>query len=481
VTLLTGNLFYGNTAPSGPVVYRYNGTITSYGYNVVDVALSNTNSATTSGFAASTINPDTDKTISVIPISPVNFRLLIGSDAANVIDILPEGYPSRDFYGTAITAAAAAGAVQTTVSGGGYTLNLSVNVSAYGNISANPAPNADGLVSAGNITITATVTEGCELAHWLVNGTNAGNTNPLQLSLTNHTNVQAVFIKTFVVTNFSDASGSATVAGTLRHAMTNALDGDIVRLSGVTPGTTSIALTARLPDITKSITIEGNGVTLTQASTYTASATSQLMYINSASAEVTISRIWFKDGRATDYGALRINAGTLTLESCIFSGHHATVANASGGAIYRTGAGTLNVKGCTFYNNSSAPTNNGYGGAIYVASGTLTLAGNLFYENTAVNGPVVRRGGGTVTSLGYNVVDMAIGAANDESGFASATGDTTIEALLGSNTTTPFANAATLAPKSELSIIPADFAGNMPATDFYGVARTWPGAGGAVK
>jgi hypothetical protein len=112
----------------------------------------------------------------------------------------------------------------------------------------------------------------------------------------------------------------------------------------------------------------------------------------------------------------------------------------------------------------------------------LTLTGNLFYGNTAnSSGPVVYRNSGTVTSYGYNVVDVALGTGTTQSGFATATGDTTIEALLGNNTTTPFANATTLSPKSELSIIPADFADNMPATDFYGVARTWMGAGGAVK
>jgi hypothetical protein len=131
--------------------------------------------------------------------------------------------------------------------------------------------------------------------------------------------------------------------------------------------------------------------------------------------------------------------------------------------------------------------NAGYrGGAIffYSTSGTITLTGNLFYGNTASsssNRPVVYRYGGTITSNGYNVADVALGTGNAESGFGGVTGDTTIEALLGDNATSPFANETTLAPKSELSIIPATFAGNMPARDFYGVARTWPGAPGSVR
>jgi hypothetical protein len=79
----------------------------------------------------------------------------------------------------------------------------------------------------------------------------------------------------------------------------------------------------------------------------------------------------------------------------------------------------------------------------------------------------------------------------DQSGFTAATGDKTIAAILGDNATTPFADTATLAPKSELSNaangIPAatwTVGGNtvsMPVADFYGNARTWPGAMGEKK
>jgi hypothetical protein len=84
-----------------------------------------------------------------------------------------------------------------------------------------------------------------------------------------------------------------------------------------------------------------------------------------------------------------------------------------------------------------------------------------------------------------------LGTANTESGFAAATGDTTIATILGDNATTPFANTDTLAPKTDLSNatngIPAatwmvgTITASMPVADFYGNARTWPGAAGAVK
>jgi predicted outer membrane repeat protein len=322
-----------------------------------------------------------------------------------------------------------------------------------------------------------------------VDGTDAGSNNPLQLTLTAHTNVQAIFFKEFVVDDFSDATGSATEEGTLRHAMTNAQDYDVIHLDKETAGATVIELTARLPDITRNITIEGNGVTITRASTWTTTSNaSQLMRTNGGTS--TISRIWFKDGRATAGGAA-INAptGTLTLESCIFSGNRTSDSNGNGGAIVKAGTGTLNVKGCTFYDNSAYQ-----GGAIYVNGGTLTLTGNLFYGNTATVGPVVYRYDGTVTSNGYNVVNVALGTTTAQSGFSN-TNDKTIAAILGDNATTPFTNTTTLAPKSELSSatygIPAAtwtvgtgataITASMPSTDFYGETRTWPGAPGAVR
>ena len=58
-----------------------------------------------------------DKTLTAPDTSPVDattFKLVSSSEAANVITTLPEGYPTVDFYGSAITASAAAGAVQAT-------------------------------------------------------------------------------------------------------------------------------------------------------------------------------------------------------------------------------------------------------------------------------------------------------------------------------------------------------------------------------
>jgi hypothetical protein len=470
---LTGNLFYGNTASSsGRIVFNGNNvTITSGGYNVVDVDLgSGTNQ---SGWTPAS----TDKRISDQPVAPVSFKLLSAGGAANVINTLPAGYPAFDFYGAAINAPAATGAVQGTINGLGYLLDLSVNDRTRGSIGATPAPNDDGLYS-GTVTITASEASGYIFAYWLKDGANAGNANPLNVTLTAHTAVQAIFTKGYTVNNFSDGSGSASTEGTLRHAIINAQDGDSIILDGVTAGTKTIELTSPLPDI-KGVTIVGNGITLTPGSGWTPHELNAFPMVSVSSGTVTISRVWFKDGRAADQGAaIHKSGGDLTLESCIFSGNKTSEDSSSGGAIYNSG-GNLSVKGCTFSDNSTGL----YGGAAIrnaTSGGTITITGNVFYENTGgsdtnTRSAVVFSPATTVISSGYNVVDMALGTGGTQSsGWTAGTGD-----LFRS--TSPFSSTITLAPASELSVIPSSFAANMPTTDFSGTTRTYPGAPGAVK
>jgi hypothetical protein len=243
-------------------------------------------------------------------------------------------------------------------------------------------------------------------------------------------------------------------------------------------GLGTITLTATLPTLTKSVTIEGNGLTLTRASSWTASsATSQLLYINSTTAVVSISRVYFKDGLATDYGAAIRNTGTLTLESCIFSGNTTTISGAWGGAIYS--AGNTTIKGSTFYNNTTTNTS-GKSGAIYfeAANKTLSLTGNLFYGNSAPQRSVVYVYSGTATSGGYNVSDKATGVDNTNgSGWTFGTGDIQVtEASIDTTSIKPLS-----AKLSALQIVPTSTDG-FPAADFSGAARTVSGgmtAGGA--
>jgi predicted outer membrane repeat protein len=279
------------------------------------------------------------------------------------------------------------------------------------------------------------------------------------------------------VTDFTDTANSATTQGTLRYALTNGPDEDVIRFTAVTAGTTTIALGSALPQVTRSITIEGNGVTLTPGAGWTSNASSQLLRIYNSDAAITvnISRVHFEDGRATTgAGAAVYNNGeTVNLESCIFSGNRVTSGN--GGAIYN--AGTMSIKGCTFYDNTTP----GSGGAIFNtgSSTTLTLTGNLFYGNTAPYGPVVYNySSGTVTSNGYNVVDVDLGTENTQSGWtAGITGDIKFTGAPFSTT-----NPITFAPVTGLnSVLPSTALEGFPTVDFKGETRTWPGAPGAVK
>jgi predicted outer membrane repeat protein len=443
VTLI-GNIFYGNTANSGNVVG--NGSATSLGYNVSDMA-SGTNSTTGSGY---TFVPG-DTQVTGLSISTSNFRPSAGSAVLGKVNAYAiPNYPTTDFYGDPIPASlAAAGAVQFAGSGYAFTLTTLGN----GTVSGVPAPNGgDGYYNSGTaFTLTATPDSGVNYYYWTVNGIKQSENGNLPVTMNGNKDVRVVFGRNVTVTSNADSGD-----GTLRAALSDQQDYDIITMDSALTGQT-IALNAQL-NINKSLTINGNGVTLTPGG-----IDSSLLWIDST-AEVTIRRIRFKDGRTGSYGAVTNYNGKLTVESCIFSGNQNTYSSsdAAGGAIYSSGS--LTVLGCTFYNNS-AP----YGGALELRSGTLTLAGNLFYDNRANTGNVVYNYSGTVTSLGYNVTDSG--------GFTFTTGDVSAtENSISSVSFNPSTGSAVLG-----KVTPSAIA-NYPTVDFYGVAiPAASAAAGAVQ
>jgi len=290
-----------------------------------------------------------------------------------------------------------------------------------------------------------------------------------------------------IITDF----GGGTGTGTLRHALlsTQLQNGDIIVLTGVTPGTSTINLAGTLSftrDIT--VTIEGNGITIYRGG----------RQIEKTNGDVTIRRVHFKgdnnpeppntSGRGQfQYGT---PGGSLTLESCIFS----DFATSNEGGAIQNSSGTLVVRGCTFYNNRGG---NDSGGAINnnnTSEGSLILAGNLFYANTSRSGNynVIS---GSATSYGYNVVNFSIGIETGMSGFAQALNDTDRtfqDRGFNNNQTFPFdGNASTTSfwpfgPLLRNHINDTTWAGtNMPETDFYGLPRKHTmgltGAPGAVE
>jgi adhesin HecA-like repeat protein len=443
---LAGNIFWDNTASSYPVVYG--SSVASDGFNVSDKP----GGATASGWTFATgAAPDTQA--SSLPVSPVSFKPLSGSEAAGVVTALPGGYPDLDFYGQTITAPAAAGAVQGAAAAG---FVLTYSAVGPGTVAlTNGAADSDGLTSDASVTLRATpVGSGASFIRWLVNGATHPETSAvLNLTMDGHKTVKAVFATVWTVTSPANSG-----AGSLYQALTDASDGELISIS-LPPGQTTITLTTALPQITKSLTIEGNGATLTQSG-FTASATSQLLYISSATAVVSISRLHFTGGRGINAGAAIYNAGILTLESCIFSGNQTTM---NGGAVYTTGAASaLTIAGCTFYGNA-AGASSGWGGAVYKASGALTLTGNLFWGNTASGYPVVY--GSPVVSGGFNVSDKPGGTGSTASNWTFVTGDKQVTALpLVPGSFKPFGGSDGAA--GVLTARPA----NYPSTDFYGIS-----------
>jgi predicted outer membrane repeat protein len=462
---LTGNLFYGNPSTNYPVA-RINGTVIP-SYNAVDVDF-----GPGTGQCGWNAGPG-DTRINGLPVSPASFRLLSGSGAAGVLpSALPPSYPQTDFYGAAISGGGAAGAVQSTAANpGNYYLGLAANDVIKGSVAASPQPDADGLYPANtSVTITATSNTGWSLGYWRINEIpDMTSDNPLAIILNAHTRVEAVFMPAVYI--FTDGPDAATTPGTLRYALTNAQDNDLIIFVGVDPGTTTVELQSVLPSLYTPVTIEGNGVILTRSASWTPGASSQLLYIRYNSG-VTIRQVHFKNGLATNYGGAIRNVGTLTLESCIFSGNQVT---GNGGAIYSESP--LTIRGCTFYNNTV--TDSSGGGALYFngSNAALTLTGNLFYGNSAPDYPVARIVAGDVIPS-YNVVDADYGTASDQAGWDAGTGDTTYADL--GITGDPF-DTTTFVPVAALeSVIPSS-PEDFPVTDFYGDTRTFPGAPGAVK
>jgi hypothetical protein len=471
---LTGNLFYKNTGRDDRGVSKVANTVFTPSYNIVDAPFGG-GAAGCGWTPGGTGDMYSDKLF----VSSKTFKVLSGNPAAGRLpETLPPDYPLVDFYGQTISAKGAAGAVQAATAGGYFYLELSKTIAAAGDVSVSPGPDADGLYPVGAIAITAAPNSGYSLEYWVVDGAKTEPTAPntLSMTLSAHTRIQAVFAQGITVSDFGDTAGSKSQP-TLRYALNNAQDGDIITFSGVTPGETTITLGSVLPQITKSIIIEGEGVTLTQNGFPTNSNATQLLYINNAAAEVRISRLHFKGGFATTYGAAIHNKGKLTLESCIFSGNTATnTGSALGGAIYnQTNGSKLTIRGCTFYNNSTKN-----GGAVYFASAagsTLILTGNLFYGNTATSNKVVYCSGFADLDASYNAVDLPFGTSSTtQCGWAAGDGDSTLTDLGISGT--PI-DTTTFVPVTELkdflpSLPPTDF----PATDFYGSPRNTrvPGA-----
>jgi hypothetical protein len=273
--------------------------------------------------------------------------------------------------------------------------------------------------------------------------------------------------------------------GTLRYAVANAGDGDIIRFSPALQGT-PIVLTQGELLLTHNVTIQSQK-DVRQTISGTLSSISSRVFEVASGASVTLSDVTIINGssgfggfgggilvdpnatlalsdstvsyNSGDYGGGIANSGTLTVANCNVSSNGASRNYGSGGGILNEYGGTLTVCDSTLSDNSAyiggGIANYGgtatvsdcgvsgnfagwIGGGIYNADGTLTLrvsntlTGNSIQWNPVSAGPGIFDIGGAMNISGKTVSDGMFVA-----GTASIDGATVSGLYVGGDSYTP--------------------------------------------
>jgi hypothetical protein len=192
-------------------------------------------------------------------------------------------------------------------------------------------------------------------------------------------------LSTFTVDHLADDMVGSGLNGSLRYAITNAVDNDTI-MFGVT-GT--INLTGALPGLAHSISIEGPGAD--QLTVRRDIGGYYRIFTVGFGSMVSIDGLTISNGEVYgDYGGGIYNGGTLTVSNSTLSGNTSDY----GGGIFNHG--TLTVTGSTLSGNfaSGYDFDNG-GGGIYNYEGMLTVSNSTLSGNSATDG-----GGGIYNSYG---------------------------------------------------------------------------------
>jgi hypothetical protein len=187
-----------------------------------------------------------------------------------------------------------------------------------------------------------------------------------------------------------DAITAAETDAAVGNCATGAGNDDIVLTTDIVlslaSGTTGFEPTG-LPPITTSITIHGNGYTISRAA-----AAANFMLITVASSGILrLETVTLSGGSGTSTGAIE-NAGNLTLQSTTIANNHG---QNCGGIINKN---VLNVMDSLFVGNSSS----GNAGAIFNYSGTALLS------NTTISGNSSAFAGGFNNSASFSTKPAAI-------------------------------------------------------------------------
>ena len=357
-----------------------------------------------------------------------------------------------------------------------------------------------GAVASGTTVTLSTTTSGADIYYTTNNSEPSANsgTKGTTVTITAATTIKAIAIKDGVSSTVLTAaytiqsSGTQTAItvnngkdsgdGSLRKALADIANNGTITIA---QSVGTIALTSGRLEITKNVTIKGNGVIITRGTGFPANNNSLIENGTSSitGKEVNIECIHFKEGKDSGTGSFGNGAaiynyggGSISINSCIFTLNETNM----GGAIYNAGSASAFVRGCTFYSNKATTS----GGAIYHNNGTLTLTGNIFYMNTApgaaaTSGPIVFKPAsatGTISGT-YNIVDVAFGTGTAQCGWTQGTGDqfstsTPFVSTIGSNAYSPIISLTNI-----ITPIPTQF----PTTYFDGSSRGSASSPGAVK
>jgi hypothetical protein len=192
---------------------------------------------------------------------------------------------------------------------------------------------------------------------------------------------ERTLLSTYLVDHLADDMVGTGTSGSLRYAITNAVDGDTITF-GVT-GT--INLTGALPSLTHDISIDGPGANL-----LTVNGNHRRPFTVTANTTSSISGLTIANGLAPRGGVIPggggggvANAGTLTVSNCTISGNQ-VFGGGYGGGILNTG--TLTLSNSTVSGNRAANQQGegpvGYGGGIY-NDGTMIVTNSTISGNQA--------------------------------------------------------------------------------------------------
>ena len=350
-----------------------------------------------------------------------------------------------------------------------YTFNVTSNTTLVANftnvpvtytVSVSASPSGGGTVGGGgtytngqSVTVTATANPGYGFADWTVVGSVVSSATSYNFNVSSNTTLVANFTNTVVNCSITVANANDSGPGSLRQAIADVCAGGTISFDPSLNGQT-IVLTSGELAIDNDLTIVGPAANLLAVS---GNNQSRIFNVGQGTV-VNVSGLTLTSGQVSSatLGAGILNAGTLTLTGCTVSSNQVVydgVHDANAGGIMNQPPGSLSLLNCAVYGNSAF-----YGAGIYnyghltVTQSTIssnvasvfgagilswgdasltfvTLADNVHVGVQVGGGPVTFQdcvfdsnsggnfgGGGTITSLGYNL-------SSDATGNLTAAGD----------------------------------------------------------